>query len=218
MAPQLLSLESACEALRQGRLIIFPTETFYGVGCNAMNPDAVGAVFSVKKRALSLPLPLVISRREQLEDLVTDVSPAASRLMDEFWPGPLSFVLPARDEVPDLLTANSRRLAVRCSSHPAVIALCEMSGLILVASSANISGNPPARVPERLDPELTAGVAGVFVAGPTPAGELPSTVLDVREGRSGTVVHILREGAIPAETFSRMGFSVQRSGPGPEPS
>ncbi|MDR2077036.1 MAG: threonylcarbamoyl-AMP synthase, partial [Desulfovibrio sp.] len=210
--PRLLSLESACEALRQGRLIIFPTETFYGVGCNALNPDAVGAVFSLKRRPLSLPLPLVISRREQLGALVTDVPAAASRLMDRFWPGPLSFVLPARDEIPDLLTAGPRRLAVRCSPHPAVIALCGMSGLILVASSANISGRAPVCAPELLDPELAAGVAGVFVAGPAPAGDLPSTVVDIREHRGEALIRVLREGAVSTADLLQTGFPVEPPG------
>jgi L-threonylcarbamoyladenylate synthase len=214
--PRLLSLESACEALRQGRLIVFPTETFYGIGCNAMNPDAVGAVFSVKRRDLSLPLPLAISRREQLESLVTEISPEAARLMGRFWPGPLSIVLPARDDVPDLLTANPRRLAVRCSSHPAVIALCELSGCVLVASSANISGNPPVCLPETLDAELTAGVAGVFVAGPVPAGGLPSTVVEVRNQREGAVIRVLRAGAVPAEALLQTGLPVELPGRAPE--
>ncbi|MDR1359591.1 MAG: threonylcarbamoyl-AMP synthase [Deltaproteobacteria bacterium] len=218
MDPQILSLEASCEALRRGSLLIFPTETFYGLGCNALDPDAVGAVFSLKKRALCLPLPLVLSRRERLEALVEDIPPAASELMDKFWPGPLSFVLPAREDVPDLLTANSRRLAVRCSSHPAVIALCEMSGFVLVASSANISGNPPVCAPEMLDPELTAGVAGVFVAGPPPAGGLPSTVLEIRQQRGGAVIHILRPGAVSAATLAQTGLPVLLGGSAPEAS
>ena len=214
--PRLLSLESACEALRQGGLIVFPTETFYGIGCNAMDPDAVGAVFSVKRRDLCLPLPLVISRREQLGTLVTEVPAEASRLMDIFWPGPLSLVLPARDDVPDLLTANPRRLAVRCSSHPAVIAMCEMSGCVLVASSANIIGKPPVCLPEMLDAELTAGVAGIFVAGPVPAGGLPSTVVDVRKQRGGAVIRVLRAGAVPAEALLQTGLPVELPGGAPE--
>ncbi|MDR2162070.1 MAG: threonylcarbamoyl-AMP synthase [Desulfovibrio sp.] len=209
MTPRLLSLESACEALRLGGLIIFPTETFYAVGCNALNPDAVGEVFSVKRRPLTLPLPLAVSRREQLALLVTDIPPAASLLMDRFWPGPLSLILPARDEVPDLLTAGVRRLAVRCSPHPAVIALCELSGLVLVASSANISGRRPVFAPETLDRDLLEGVAGVFVAGPPPAGDLPSTVADVLERREGPVVRILREGAVPASAIAEAGFEVE---------
>lgn len=203
-----LSLEDACHALRHGKLVIFPTETFYGIGCNAMDPDAVGSIFSAKRRALSLPLPVVVYGREQLAEFVSVISETALGLMDAFWPGPLSLVLPALDEVPDLLTANVGRVAVRCSPHPAVIALCQTSGLVLVASSANISGNPPVNRAEDLDPELAACAAGIFVAGPPPVGDLPSTVVDIQETREGAVVRILRKGAISEEQLQEAGFKV----------
>lgn len=209
MCSETLSLEAACEALRKGRIVIFPTETFYGIGCNAMDPDAVGAVFSAKKRSLSLPLPVVVYGRDQLDQLVSVVPDAAIPLMEAFWPGPLSIVFPARGEVPDLLTANAGRVAVRCSSHPAVIALCETSGLVLVASSANLSGFPPVTAPEDLDPELVAAAAGVFVAGPVPAGGLPSTVVDILETREGAVVRILRKGAVSEEEIRAAGFQTE---------
>ena len=209
MRLQPLSLEAACEALRQGQLIIFPTETFYGIGCNAMDPDAVGAVFSSKKRALSLPLPVVVGGRGQLADLITHEPETASKLMDTFWPGPLSIVFPAKDEVPDLLTANAGRVAVRCSSHPAVVALCEASGLVLVASSANLSGTPPVNDPDELDPALVQSTAGVFIAGPKPSGDLPSTVVDTQETREGPVVRILRKGVISEEQIRAAGFVVE---------
>ena len=211
-----LSLDDACHALRHGKLVIFPTETFYGIGCNAMDPDAVGSIFSAKHRALSLPLPVVVYGREQLAEFVSVVSETASRLMDVFWPGPLSLVLPALDEVPDLLTANAGRVAVRCSPHPAVIALCETSGLVLVASSANISGNPPVSRAEELEPELVASAAGIFVAGPSPEGDLPSTVVDIQEGRDGSIVRILRKGAVTEEQLREAGFMVDDCSTNPE--
>jgi L-threonylcarbamoyladenylate synthase len=110
--------------------------------------------------------------------------------------------------VPDLLTANAGRVAVRCSPHPAVIALCEASGFLLVASSANTSGQLPASTPEDLDPELLHNVAGVFVAGPPPAGGLPSTVVDISVERAGDVVRILRQGAVSEQDLLDAGFQV----------
>ena len=204
-----LTLDSACAALKQGQVVIFPTETFYGLGCDAMNADAVGSVFSVKKRALSMPLPVVIGSRDQLPRVAAHVPDVANSLMDAFWPGPLSIILPANLEVPDLLTANAGRIAVRFSPHPAVLQLCEATGMVLVASSANISGTPSVARTEDLDPELLHAVAGVYVAGPAPAGGMPSTVVDVIEGRSGSVVRILRTGAITAEALENAGFTVQ---------
>lgn len=205
----LLTLEQACSALFAGKLLIFPTETFYALGCDAMNPDAVGAVFSLKKRPLNMPLPVVIGSRAMLSGLVTHVPEEAAGLMDAFWPGPLSLCLSADPEVPDLLTANAHRIAVRVSSHPAVSALCEASGKVLAASSANISGTVPVSDLAELAPELAHGVAGIFSAGPAPVGDLPSTVVELRNVRGESVVRVLRKGAISLEALQQAGFTVQ---------
>ncbi len=204
-----LTLDAACEALRAGKVIVFPTETFFGLGCDAMNPDAVGRVFSVKKRALTMPLPVVMAARSQLARVAARVPEAAAALMDRFWPGPLSIVLPAHDEVPDLLTANAGRIAVRLSPHPAVRELCAASEMVLVASSANVSGEASASRAEELSPGLLAGVAGLYVSGPAPEGRGPSTVVDVVQGRDGEVVRILREGVIPRAAMEEAGFAVE---------
>ena len=204
----LLSLEEAAEALREGKLIIFPTETFFGLGCDALNPDAVGRVFSLKKRALSRPLPVVIARQDDLQRIAEDVSDEARALMKAFWPGPLSVVLPSLPEVPDLLTANAGRIAVRFSPHAAVAALLEATGMVLVASSANLSGGPSVTNPDELEPELISGVAGVFLHGPLPNGGLPSTVVDVVVTREGPLVRILRRGAVSEEALKATNFNV----------
>lgn len=203
-----LTLEAACEAIAQGKVILFPTETFYGLGCDAMNPDAVGAVFSIKRRALSMPLPVVIGAREKLASVVAHVPSLAEKLMDAFWPGPLSIVMPANPEVPDLLTANAGRIAVRFSPHPAVLELCQATSKVLVASSANLSGSPSVSRSEDLEPELLRNSAGIYVAGPAPAGGLPSTVVDVLEGRDATYVRVLRSGAISSHSLEAAGFAV----------
>lgn len=207
-----LSLDAACAALEEGRLLIFPTETFFALGCDAMNPDAVGSVFSLKQRAMTMPLPVVIGELEHLERVAAHVSPQARTLAERFWPGPLSLVLPARPDVPDLLTANAGRVAVRFSPHSAVRALCRAANKVLVASSANISGTPPVALPEALAPELTAGVAGFYGEGALPAGGLPSTVIDLVETREVPVVRILRAGAVTEQDFLDAGYVVQ----GPE--
>ena len=204
----LLGLEAACDALLQGKILIFPTETFYGLGCDAMNPDAVGAIFSIKKRSLALPLPVVIGSREKLTSLVAHVPPLAEELMDAFWPGPLSIVMPANPEVPDLLTANAGRIAVRFSPHPAVLQLCRETDKVLVASSANLSGSPSVSRIKDIDPDLHTNCAGIYVFGPEPAGDLPSTVVDVVESRDNRYVRILRPGAISVRDMETAGFTV----------
>lgn len=203
-----LTLEAACEALARGEAVLFPTETFYGLGCDAMNPDAVGGVFSTKKRALSMPLPVVIGSRDKLAFVAAHVPPLAEALMDAFWPGPLSIVLPANPEVPDLLTANAGRIAVRFSPHPAVLDLCRVTDKVLVASSANLSGKPSVTRPEAIEPELLANTAGLYSVGPAPAGGLPSTVVDVLDGRDASYVRVLRHGAISLQALEAAGFTV----------
>lgn len=194
-----LDLDSASAALREGKIVVFPTETFYGLGCDALNPDAVGAVYAAKQRPYRLPLPVIIGEASQLRAIVADVPPVSEKLMRLFWPGPLSIIFPAAPEVPDLLTAGTGRIAVRFSSHPAAAELCRASGLVLSASSANCSGLPPVTAPEDLDPDLMKNTAGVYTAGPAPQGGKPSTIVDIlSDGGEGTV-RILREGAINAE-------------------
>lgn len=205
-----LSLDQAKNFLLAGKVIIFPTETFYALGCDAMNPDAVGLVFSLKRRALSMPLPVVIGSRDMLPQVTRRLSAFAEKLMDAFWPGPLSIVMRATPEVPDLLTANAHRIAVRFSPHPAVLELCKATGKILVASSANISGTEPAARINQLVPELLSGTAGIYASAPDPEGGLPSTVVDTWEKADGSgTVRILRPGVITADALLAAGFEVQ---------
>ena len=205
----LLEIEAASKALREGGAVIYPTETFYGIGCNALNPDAIGGVYALKRRPYGLPLPVIVGEISQVHTVAKHIFPAAQRLMDTFWPGPLSIIFPATPEVPDLLTAGTGCIAVRLSPHPATVALCCASGLVLTSSSANISGRPPAMKRDELDPELADGVAGIYDSLPLPSGGLPSTIVDVlpRGGEEG-VLRILREGVVSAQALRDAGFVV----------
>lgn len=205
-----LGLAEATDALARGKLIAFPTETFLGLGCDAMDADAVSRIFALKRRSLALPLPVVISSPAMLGMLAKPVSGTAAALIEAFWPGPLSIVLAARPEVPDLLTAGAGKVAVRYSPHPAALALCEALARPVVASSANVSGRPPAVRPDELDPELLPGLEGVYSDGPEPFGRLPSTVVDIRERLGTAVVRILRPGAVSFEALESRGFPVIR--------
>ena len=106
-----LTTETACAALHEGRVIIYPTETFYGLACNALNPDAVGCVYATKRRPYGLPLPVIVGELAQVSKVAAYIYPAAQKLMDYFWPGPLSIIFPASPHVPDLLTAGTGRIA-----------------------------------------------------------------------------------------------------------
>ncbi len=210
MSFPILDLDAACVALRGGSVVIYPTETFYGLGCDALNPDAVGAVYAVKRRPYGLPLPVVIGEKGQVERVAAHIYPAAERLMERFWPGPLSIILPASPEVPDLLTANTGRIAVRLSSHAGAAELCRCSGFVLTASSANISGRSPVMLKEELDPELAPGVAGLYDIPPRPLGGDPSTIVDVLPGGEAGdgVLRVLREGTVSIEALREAGFET----------
>lgn len=209
MAFTQMPLAEAAAALRRGGLLIFPTETFYGLGCDALNPDAVGAVYAAKRRPYKLPLPVIIGDKGQIDDIASHVYPRAQELMDRFWPGPLSIIFPARSEVPDLLTAGTRRIAVRLSSHPAAANLCRESGLVLTSSSANISGIAPVSRLKELDPALGNAVCGIYDEAPAPTGDEPSTIVDVIPGPDGQrVIRLLRQGAVTREMLEGEGFAV----------
>lgn len=208
MAYKQLSLDAACAALQAGEVVAFSTETFYGLGCDALNPDAVGKVYAMKRRPYGLPLPVIIGDQDDLDRIVTEISPLTASLMDAFWPGPLSIILPASPEVPDLLTAGTRRIAVRFSPHPGCIALCRRARCVITASSANVSGNPPAASLEEIDPALGEGLAGVFDAPPVPRGGKPSTIVDIIQSGADEAARVLREGTISVAALQKTGVNV----------
>lgn len=212
---RLLTLDQARAALCAGRLLIFPTETVYGLGCDALNAEAVAAVFALKQRSPAMPLPVVIGEAGQLERLAYKPGRAAAALMRAFWPGPLSLLLPARRELPDLLTGGTGKIAVRFSPHPAVQALCAALDGPLVATSANISGEPSASVVDDVSPLLLAGAAGVYRQGEEPGGGPPSTLAEALDDMGGDKgpgrARLLREGAISEAALRAAGFSVVRS-------
>lgn len=204
MTMALLDFDAARDSLIRGNIIIFPTETFFGVGGRALYSPAVTAVYRAKRREHTLPLPVVIGNMAQLPLVVRDVSPALLEIARQFWPGPLSVVCPAGPQVPALLTGGTGKLAVRVSSHPAVRDLCIACGP-LCASSANISGRPAASRIEDLEPDLVQRVDGVFNALPEPAGGLPSTLVELKDEK--TLV-ILREGAVDPDCLQEKGWTT----------
>lgn len=203
-----LCLEDAVSVLREEGTLIYPTETFYGIGCRISSDKAISSVFQVKKRLLALPLPTIASDLEQVfsctqlsSSLIKDVEDMAVL----FWPGPLTFVLPARKSVSPLLTGGTGDIALRLSSHPVAAALAKGAGEPIVSSSANISGKLPASDFQELDKDLLSHVSGYVDLPPKPLGGLASTLVELKGGRT---VKVLREGAISSNQIRECGFSV----------
>ncbi len=139
------ALNQAIEALRSGEVIVFPTETFYGLGADALHEEAVVQVSALKGRDAKNPIALIIADLEMLKEVVADSPPIAERLMSVFWPGPLTLVLPAKKGLSPLLCNPDGGIGVRVSSHPIASALVKRLAHPLTATSANPSGAEPAR-------------------------------------------------------------------------
>lgn len=189
-------IAEAASLLREGQLVAFPTETVYGLGADAGNTEAVEAIFRAKGRPSDNPLIVHIADRAQV-DALAEVEPSgtAERLMNAFWPGPLTLVLPLRPgAVSPRVTAGLDTVAVRMPDHPAALALLRAAGCPVAAPSANRSGRPSPTRAEHVRADLDGAIAGIVDAGPTGVG-VESTVARI----VGGVVHILRPGGVSAE-------------------
>lgn len=191
----------AVAALSSGSCLVAPTETFFGLVCDARDPAAVARIYQLKKRTATKPLPLVAASRAMAERFC-DLSSIPGALL-ALWPGPLTLVLKSRFPFPAPLLDKEGCVALRVSAHPAARALSEGVGAPVTATSANTQGMPPATDPAGLEPEL-ARVPLLDVA-PRPAGGEPSTILlPLRDGRFG----LIREGAVSARALLDLGIDL----------
>jgi L-threonylcarbamoyladenylate synthase len=175
----------------QGGVAAFPTETFYGLGADARNEEALQKIFQIKGREENKPLLLLIGDRDWLSGLVRNLPPVAGRLMEKFWPGPLTLVFEASPRLSALLTGGTGTVGVRLSPHPVAQALIQAVGRAITATSANLSGQPSASVAAEVFRALGNRVDAILDGGQT-AGGLGSTVLDL----SSPAPRIIRQGVI----------------------
>jgi L-threonylcarbamoyladenylate synthase len=193
------ALSGALAALRRGDIIVFPTETLYGLGADALAGAAVEKVFQLKGRDSNNPLPVLIADITMLERLVVTVPRLAKDLMDYFWPGPLTLVLPARNDIPKPLVNATGGIGVRISSQPVATRLVRLLGHPITATSANPSGQEPARTLDEARNYFTRSVE-VFVDGGALSSKRGSTVVEATE----TAVRIIRQGEIAAVELERV--------------
>lgn len=176
--PDMEGIREAADVLRKGGLVVFPTETVYGLGADALNPEAVKRVFEAKGRPPDNPLIVHIADRHQLIDLADEVPEKGQRLAKEFWPGPLTLVVKRTFLVPDIVTAGLDTVAIRMPDHPVALALIEEFEGGIVGPSANLSGKPSPTSAQHVMDDLKGRVDVVLNAGPSEIG-IESTVLDV---------------------------------------
>jgi len=177
-APELSALHEAITLLWKGRLVAFPTETFYGLGAHALDPEAVERVFVVKGRPAEKPLIVLVESLAMAERISRGIPPKGRELAARYWPGPLTLVLPAGEDLPPGLTAGTGTVSVRVPGHPLALALVRAAGIPITAPSANLTGAEPPTTAR----EVFAGLAGrvdlILDGGPT-AGGRPSTIVDL---------------------------------------
>ena len=176
--PDPAAIAAAARVLREGKLVAFPTETFYGLGARALDPAAVERVFQAKGRPADKPLLVLVDSLAMVSLVAREVPARARRLMSRYWPGPLTLVLPACDDLPVALTAGTGTIGVRLSGHPVPRALVGAVGTPVTAPSANLHDGAPPRAAAEVLHALGASVDLVLDGGLT-AGGPPSTVLDV---------------------------------------
>lgn len=189
-------ISQCAEVILRGGLVAFPTETVYGIGGNGLDPVAVAKIFEAKGRPPDNPLILHVSRPESVEALVEEIPPEAVRLMEMFWPGPLTLILPKSHLVPSIVTGGLPTVAVRMPDHPVAQKLIDACGVPLAAPSANISGRPSATSAEDVLADLNGKVDIILDAGPTEIG-IESTLVDL----SGDVPRVNRPGGLNLQSI-----------------
>ena len=190
-------LQVAADFLRTGKTVAFPTETVYGLGADALNAQAVEKIFVAKGRPSDNPLIVHIASIAQLDEIASDISFLAKRLIERFWPGPLTIVVRRKPQVPNIVTAGLDTVAVRMPEHATARELIRLADRPIVAPSANRSGRPSATTWESVLADLDCRIDAIVCGGPTRIG-LESTVVDA----TGTEPIILRHGAITQEMIA----------------
>lgn len=194
------AIRKAVQILESGGLVVFPTDTVYGVGAHAFLPQAVQKIYDVKERPLDRAIPLLIDSAHNLTKLAKNIPYEAWTLAGKFWPGPLTIVLERKAVVPDVVTGGGTTVAIRVPDHPLALRLIRTLGASLAATSANLTGHPdPVTAAEALD--YLEGRTELILDGGRCPGGIPSTVIDLTRTppavvRLGAVTHADLERAV----------------------
>ncbi len=204
-----IDVDKAIEYMKDNKVCVFPTETFYALGSRVFSEEAAIDVFRIKRRRSNVPLPLIIASMDQLEQ-VASPSQDELALIEAFWPGPLSLILPARPQVPRVLLGGSSCVAVRQDSHPIACEISLALGEPLTASSANISGYESVACLSNLDCRFFRDISGIVDSEPFPKGGLPSTIAKLC---GSNCVEIIRRGAVSSRNLIGKGYEVRYANP-----
>lgn len=207
--PNKEDMREAAEIIRSGGLVAFPTETVYGLGANALDPEASKRIYAAKGRPSDNPLIVHISRFEELLSIAKEVPPQAEKLADAFWPGPLTMIVWKNEKVPYETTGGMDTVAIRMPNHPVALALIDESGCMIAAPSANTSGKPSPTEAGHVALDLDGKIPMILDGGPVGIG-IESTIIDLTE----KVPMILRPGYITKEMLEEVLGEEVRIDPG----
>lgn len=190
-------LHYTADMLKKGGIIAYPTETFYGLGAKFDMEDSLKKLYDIKQRPEEKAMPLIIGNKELLTVITASMNKTAVSLMDRFWPGPLTLIFLAKENLSEYITAGTHKVAVRIPGESFALYLAITAGFPITATSANLSGTSPAQ-----DAETVIRYFGdkidLIIDGGTTSGDLPSTIVDV----TGDEIKMLREGMIKKELLT----------------
>jgi len=196
-------IHKAAQALQQGNVVAFPTETVYGLGANALNAEAVAKIFEIKQRPFFDPLIVHVDSRDMVQQVVATLPDIALRCMEAFWPGPLTLVLPKSNNIPEIVTAGLDTVAVRMPQHEVAQKLIHASGVPIAAPSANPFGYLSPTTAEHVAKQLGDKVEIILDGGQCPVG-VESTIIKIERDN----ITLLRHGGIPVEDIESVAGKV----------
>lgn len=194
-------LEEAGELIRQGKIVVFPTETVYGIGTNGLDKNAVKKLYEVKQRPLNKPISLLVSNMEMVNSIAKDITEIEYKIMEKFFPGPLTIILKKKDIVPNVVTAGQNTVGIRMPRGEIARKLVEYANVPIATPSANISGEPSGTNMQEIKKHFE-GKVDYFIDGGNSELGLASTIVQVVDGKP----QILRQGSITYEQIIKSIF------------
>jgi len=191
-------IKKAAEFIKQGKIVVFPTETVYGIGTNGLNEKAVERLYEVKQRPLNKPITLLVSNMKMVELVAKDITEIEYKIMQKFFPGPLTIILKKKDIVPDIVTSGQDTVGVRMPSGEISRKLVEKAGVPIAAPSANITGEPSGTNIQDVK-RYFDGRVDYFIDGGESELGVSSTIVQVINGK----IKILRQGSITLEQIEK---------------
>lgn len=196
---ELEKLKEPAKIIKDGGIVVFPTETVYGIGTNGLDEEAVKGLFEVKHRPIEKPISLLVSNMEMVGKIAKDITDIEYKIMEAFFPGPLTIILKKKGNVPDIITAGKETVGIRMPSGEIARKIVEYANVPIAAPSANISGEPSGTNIKNIIKSFD-GQVDYFIDGGESKLGISSTIVQVIDG----VPHILREGSITKEQIEKL--------------